>query len=150
MLKNRRYNFGHQLALWKSTMPKRTNAALPNFGARLVELRKASGFTQTELANELGITRRMIAYYEGETDHPPSNLLPGLAQALGVSIEVLLGATPAKSRKIAKPSDSRLQRRLQQIEKLETGEKRQVLQLLDAFIERGQLRRKAHNKQAAK
>jgi transcriptional regulator with XRE-family HTH domain len=143
MLKNRRYNFGHQLALWKMTMPKRTNAALPNFGVRLVELRKAAGFTQTELANELGITRRMIAYYEGETEHPPSNLLPGLAQALGVSIEVLLGATPPTSRKTAKPNDSRLQRRLQQIEKLEAGEKRQVLQLLDAFIERGQLKRKA-------
>jgi transcriptional regulator with XRE-family HTH domain len=143
MLKNRRYNFGHQLALWKMTMPKRTNAALPNFGVRLVELRKAAGFTQTELANELGITRRMIAYYEGETEHPPSNLLPGLAQALGVTIEVLLGATPAKKTAKPKPNDSRLQRRLQQIEKLEAGEKRQVLQLLDAFIERGQLKRKA-------
>jgi transcriptional regulator with XRE-family HTH domain len=148
MLKNRRYNFGHQLALWKMSMPKRTNAALPDFGARLVELRKAAGFTQTELANELGITRRMIAYYEGETDHPPSNLLPGLAQALGVTIEALLGATPPK--KLSKPSDSRLQRRLQQIEKMEAGEKRQVLQLIDAFIERGQLKRKAHGKQAAK
>ena len=73
-----------------------------------------------------------------------------LAQALGVTIEVLLGATPPKSRKVAKPNDSRLQRRLQQIEKLDTTEKRQVLQLLDAFIERGQLRRKTHNKQAAK
>ena len=148
MFKNRRYNFGHQLALWKIAMPKRTNAALPNFGARLVELRKAVGFTQTELANEVGVTRRMIAYYEGETEHPPSNLLPALAQALGVSIEVLLGATPP--RKMTKSSDSRLQRRLQQIEKLDTTEKRQVLQLLDAFIERGQLRRKTHGKQAAK
>jgi len=148
MFKNRRYNFGHQLSLRKIAMSKRTNTELPNFGARLVELRKAAGFTQTELANELAVTRRMIAYYEGETEHPPSNLLPGLAQALGVSIEVLLGATPPK--KLSKPNDSRLQRRLQQIEKLETNEKRQVLQLLDAFIERGQLKRKANNKQAAK
>lgn len=148
MFKKRRYNFGHQLALWKTAMPKRTNATLPNFGMRLVELRKTAGFTQTELANELGITRRMIAYYEGETDHPPSNLLSGLAQALGVTIEVLLGTTPLK--KPPKANNSRLQRRLQQIEKLEVGEKRQVLQLLDAFIERGQLKRKMHNKQAAK
>ena len=38
--------------------------------------------------------------------------------------------------------DSRL-RRLQQLENLEPTEKRQVLQVLDAFIERGQLKRKA-------
>ena len=76
-------------------------------------------------------------------DPAPSNLLPGLAQALGVSIEVLLGATPAKKATKTKPDDSRLQRRLQQIEKLEAGEKRQVLQLIDAFIEHGQLKRKA-------
>jgi len=39
--------------------------------------------------------------------------------------------------------DSRLRRRLLAIEKLDATEKRQVLQLLDAFIERGQLKRKA-------
>ena len=38
---------------------------------------------------------------------------------------------------------------LQQLEKLDPMERRQVLQLIDAFIERGQLKRKAQNKQAA-
>lgn len=42
-----------------------------------------------------------------------------------------------------RPADTRLQRRLQQIEKLDPTEKRQVLQFIDAFIERGQLRRRA-------
>jgi hypothetical protein len=35
---------------------------------------------------------------------------------------------------------------LQQIEKLDAADKRQVLQLIDAFIERGQLKRKAQGK----
>jgi len=39
-------------------------------------------------------------------------------------------------------ANSRLQRRLAQIEQLGPTEKRQVLQLIDAFIERGQLKRK--------
>jgi hypothetical protein len=38
--------------------------------------------------------------------------------------------------------DSRLRRRLLAVEKLGAAEKRQVLQLIDAFIERGQLRSK--------
>jgi hypothetical protein len=37
-------------------------------------------------------------------------------------------------------ADSRLRRRLLAIEKLDAAEKRQVLQLIDAFIERGQLK----------
>ena len=147
MTQNRPYNFGHPFDEWNETMPKRSNEATADFGTRLVALRKAAGYTQTELANELGVTRRMIAYYEGETEHPPSHLLIGIAKALGVMIEELLGTEPLRKR--AKPKNSRLQRRLQQIEKLEAGEKRQILQILDAFIERGQLKRKHQNKQAA-
>jgi len=49
------------------------------------------------------------------------------------------GRPPSRSRR--SPA-TRLQRRLQQIERLGTTEKRQVLQLIDAFIERGQLKKK--------
>jgi len=41
------------------------------------------------------------------------------------------------------------ERRLQAIEKLPPQEKRQVLQVIDAFIERGQLKQKVENKQTA-
>jgi transcriptional regulator with XRE-family HTH domain len=142
MQKTHPYNFRHQLVLWKTAMPKRSSNAVAGFGQRLVELRKAAGYTQTELANELGVTRRMIAYYEGETKHPPANLLPGLAKALGVPVEALLGDEPVKKQtRQAKPTNSRLQRRLQQIEQLPPQEKRQVLQLIDAMIERVQLKK---------
>ena len=39
-----------------------------------------------------------------------------------------------------------LRRRLLAIEKLDASEKRQVLQVIDAFIERGQLKRKAESR----
>jgi transcriptional regulator with XRE-family HTH domain len=104
--------------------------------------------TQTAFAAEIGISQRMMAYYEGPNAHPPADLLPTMAKALGVSVDALLGVETAKRR--AKPSDTRMQRRLQQIEKLDVPERRQILQLIDTFIEHGQLRRKAHNKQAAK
>lgn len=149
MLKTRPYNCGHPPEFWNPHMPKRANGTASGFGARLVELRKAAGYTQAELANELGVTRRMIAYYEGETEHPPANLLSGLAKALGITIETLLGTEPVKKpARTAKPANSRLRRRLAQIENLESTEKRQVLQLIDAFIERGALKRKAQGKAA--
>lgn len=70
-----------------------TKYALPQgqgFGPRLAALRKAAGFTQHQLADELGISRRRIAYYESESDHPPANLLADLARALNVSTDQLL------------------------------------------------------------
>ena len=74
-------------------------------------------------------------YYEGETEHPPANLLPALAQPLGMTIEVLLGTMPVKKpAKGGMQVNSRLQCRLGQIEKLHTQEKHQVLQIIDALI----------------
>jgi transcriptional regulator with XRE-family HTH domain len=115
------------------------------FGERLATLRKAAGFTQVELAAELGISQRMVAYYESPAATPPANLLPQIATALGVTIDELFGMR-AKRRLVKQEGDSRLRRRLLAIEKLDVAEKRQVLQLLDAFIERGQLRRKAESR----
>ncbi len=122
-------------------------AASPaSFGERLASLRKAAGFTQVELAAELGISQRMVAYYESPAATPPANLLPQIAAALGVSIDELFGVGAPKRRLAKQEGDSRLRRRLLAIEKLDVADKRQVLQLLDAFIERGQLKRKAESR----
>jgi transcriptional regulator with XRE-family HTH domain len=108
---------------------------------------KAAGFTQVELAAELGISQRMVAYYESPQAAPPANLLPAIATALGVSIDELFGRS-GKRRLVKQDGDSRLRRRLLAIEKLDPAEKRQVLQLIDAFIERGQLKRKVERSAA--
>lgn len=122
-------------------MSKYANDALATFGQRLAQLRKAAGYTQQELADEIGVTRRMIAYYETESEHPPANLLVDLTTALNVSADELLGIK--KLKKKAAQSDTRLQRRVQQIEKMDTAQKRQIVQLLDALIEREQLKQNA-------
>ena len=112
------------------------------FNEKLAALRKAAGFAQVELAAALEISQRTVAYYESPGATPPAHLLPAIAQALGVSIDALYGRS-APARKLAKQEgDSRLRRRMLAIEKLDVAEKRQVLQLLDALIERGQLKRK--------
>lgn len=124
-------------------MPKRKTHVIDGFGQRLAQLRKSAGYTQVEFAAEVGITQRMVAYYEAPHAQPPANLLPLIARALGVSIDALLGVEPSRHR--AKSADTRLQRRLAQIEKLSAPEGRQILQMLDALIERGQLRQKVRS-----
>jgi transcriptional regulator with XRE-family HTH domain len=103
--------------------------------------------TQTALAREVGISQRMMAYYEGPTAFPPATLLPTLARVLGISVETLLGTETAKRK--SKAIDTRMQRRLQQIAGLPTEERRQIMQLVDAFIERGQLKRRAAQGESA-
>ncbi len=139
MSKNRGYTLMHPVMVLSGVIVKRKHETLIRFGERLTALRKAAGYTQTELADEVGVTRRMIAYYEGETEYPPTALLPAIAQVLNVSTDELLGIKPIK--KTRKP-DTRLQRRMQQIEKMSATKKRQVLQVIDTFIEAEQFKQK--------
>ena len=121
-------------------MPKRKTEVVGNFGDRLATLRKAAGYTQVEFAAELGITQRMVAYYEAPDAHPPANLLPRMAQALGLNVDALLGLQPPRRGK--KLATNRLERRLLEIEKLDPKAQRQITQLLDTFIEREKLKQR--------
>ena len=121
-------------------MSKRKTDVIDGFGERLASLRKAADFTQVELAAEVGMTQRMVAYYEAPGAQPPAHLLPQLAHVLGVSVDVLLGlAEPRRPKKIA---TNRLERLLLEIEKLDPKAKRQIIQLLDSFIEGEKLKRR--------
>ena len=110
------------------------------FGERMARLRKAAGFSQRDLAKELQVTQRMIAYYEAQSDHPPSHLLPALAEVFGISTDQLLGVPAPKP---TRPANQRLLQRMKQIEKLPPKDKKQLLALIDAFLERDALTKKA-------
>lgn len=121
-------------------MPKRKLEPAPEtFGRRLARLRKAAGYSQRALAAELGISQRMVAYYESQTEHPPTHLLPSLADALSLTTDQLLGREAVSPRKA--PKNQQLLRRLRTVESLPAAERRQVFHLIDALVERNLLRR---------
>jgi len=136
MYENRVYTSG-QANDRSLSMPKYINETLANFGQHLAQLRKDAGYTQKELADEIESTRRVIAYYETESAHPPANLLVDLAKALNVTTDELLGIKPIKQK--AAKTDNRLQRRIQQIEKLPTKDRRQLVQVIDTFLKAAQI-----------
>lgn len=128
-------------------MPKRKTDVVQTFGERLAQLRKGAGYTQVEFADEIGITQRMVAYYEAPGAQPPAHLLPQMAQTLGVGVDVLLGmSTPRRAKKIA---TNRLERRLLELEKLDPKAKRQITQLLDTFIESEKLKARVRAQETA-
>lgn len=140
LMQKQGYNQRHHALQRSLMMPKQDMSQLTNFGRQLATLRKKAGYTQVELAKELDVTQRMISYYEGHSEYPPASLLPKLAKLLGVSADELLGIKPLKK---TRQPDTRLQRRLQQIEKLSAPKKRQILQVIDTFIENEQLKQQA-------
>ena len=87
----------------------------------------------------------MIAYYEKQSKYPPTHLLPVLTKALGTTADELLGINTTD--KTGKKKDMRLWRRFSQIESLDAKEKRQILQLLDTFIEKEKLKERVDSTQ---
>lgn len=96
-------------------MTKNTNETIQGFGNRLASFRKDAGFTQEQLAQKAGVSRRRIAYYEGETQHPPTTILPKLAVALGVSTDALFNVESGSPAEKCKTSTIRYPKACEEI-----------------------------------
>ncbi len=68
----------------------------PDLGARLAKLRKASGLSQLQLAEKLGVTQPLISRYEKGDRRMYDDLIIETARALGVTPNDLLGVAPSK------------------------------------------------------
>lgn len=102
------------------------------FGQRMARLRKAAGYSQRSLATELGISFRMVAYYEAQTEHIPAHLLPRLADALGITVDQLLGREAISPRK--KPENQQLLRKLRRVELLPPRARTAVIDHIEALL----------------
>lgn len=60
------------------------------FGNYLYELRSKSGFTQTELANQLGVTNKAVSKWENGKAKPSTETLRKLASLFKLSVDTLL------------------------------------------------------------
>jgi transcriptional regulator with XRE-family HTH domain len=110
---------------------------LEGFGKRLREIRLSRGLTQIDLGKKVGVSNRVIAYYEEDGAQPPGPMLVDLARALRISVDQLLGVKRFKES--ARPRTARLLNKLRRIEELPQAEQRAVLRYLDALLERNRL-----------
>ena len=108
-----------------------------SFGYQLMKYRKLKELTQADLAREVGVSQRVISYYENESSHPPSTILIKLTEILGVSSDILLGVLDSRKEIIS--HDSLLAKKFLNAEKLPTSDKKAIIQVIDAMISKNNI-----------
>jgi transcriptional regulator with XRE-family HTH domain len=119
---------------WITTVAFEDKAFYQALGQRMARLRKEQGFTQQQLADQLGIAQQTLAHYEVGRLRIAAAMLPGLARTLGVTVEELIGEAPQPTKGKRGPAP-RLQQQLEQIGQLPKAKQRFVMEMLDTVIQ---------------
>ncbi len=119
---------------------RRNTIASPDraaFGDRLRQIRKSQALTQTELGARMGISQRLVAYYESEGGSPSPELVVRFAEALEIAPDALLGTQKKKRAHTDAPSPEsvRVWKRFRRIQELPESDRKTVLRMIDAFVE---------------
>jgi len=102
------------------------------FGKRLSEVRKLKKLSQDELGKKVGVHGAVIGRYERNEVKPSIETAKALAEALGTSLDYLVGSTDTLL-------DKGTVNRILDIQKLNAEDKNHVFALLDAFIKQTKL-----------
>jgi len=124
---------GTQTAGRRSRKRKAISPEEAAIGRRLKEIRLRRGKTQAQVAAAVGITQPALSECESGEVRLHGALLASLAKTLRVSADQLLGL---KVTETTPPRQSRLLNRLQRIEELSPGNRRSVLRILDALLDK--------------
>ena len=75
---------------------------------RIKALRKASGISQVDLAELLGVTKQSVSNWENDNIQPSIEMLLKLVKVFGVSSDYLLGIDNKKLLDVSELSDEEL------------------------------------------
>ena len=97
------------------------------FGSNVVELRKAQGISQTDLAKQLGIHKNVLGRYERSEVFPSIEIARKIADILDVSLDYLTG-------KVDVEMDKTTRNRILEVSKFDETDKLHIFSVIDAFI----------------
>jgi transcriptional regulator with XRE-family HTH domain len=116
-----------------STKPSPSSRKKEGPGDRLSRFRRERGISQSELAGRVGITQRIMSYYENGRTRIPAEMLLKMADALKISVYEILGrATSSRS-----PKNKRLWKVLEKLEAMPSHDQKVVLRYIDAVARTG-------------
>jgi len=117
-------------------MGRPTQRERPAYGQHLTALREDAGLTQHQLAAKLGVQQSNIAFWERWDKPPRGDVLPKLAEALGVSVDELLRVTPAKPKR--QPAKGKLHQAFMAASKLPRRQQQKIAGVVEALIAQNQ------------
>jgi putative transcriptional regulator len=97
----------------------------------LKSLREAAGISQRELARLINVPQTNLSLWERTGQPPRADLLPTIANALGVSVEELLGQPKPKR---GLPPAGRARQLFEALSKLPRRQQDKILDILEPFI----------------
>ena len=104
----------------------------PFFGQRMAAFRVAKGLSQAQLAEELGMKRDLVAYYERSAKNPSLELVKKVADFFGVTVGEMLNDVSRAKRKPGPPSQfAQLAARLDQLPR---AKQKVVAEILEGFL----------------
>ncbi len=111
-----------------------SKTSAPTIGGRVAQLRKQFGYTQAELARELGIMQKLVSDYERGRIRIPPEMLAKLATTFDVSTDELIGLTRLKTKKPLK--NRRLQLRLNRLAELSKNDQETIIRMIDSLLKK--------------
>lgn len=103
------------------------------FGERLLSVRKKKKISQDELAKKLGVHAPVIGRYERNEVKPSIEMAANLANALGVSLDYLVGVADLEL-------DKSVVEKIVAIQQLSENDKNHILKTIDALLRDAQAR----------
>ena len=119
--------------LCSAQMSKTTTKEQPEYGKHLASLRKKAGLTQKELAEKTNVRQSNITFWEYADKPPRGEVIHLLAQALGVSLEVLLNVEVLDEKKHRGPQ-SRLDKVVNKLNALPRRKQERITDVLEALV----------------
>lgn len=103
-------------------------------GERVAQLRKQFGYTQAELAQELGIMQKLVSDYERGRIRIPPEMMAKLATIFDVTTDELIGLKRLKTKKPLK--NRRLQLRLNRLSELSKNDQETIIRMIDSLLKK--------------
>lgn len=109
-------------------------------GEKITVERKERNWTQSELGNQIGVSRELIGKYERGDIQPPLDVITKIALTLNLSLDYLVGIKEENSN--LESGTKELTPVLNKLKKLSKAERVHVEAVIDAFFDRAQLTQK--------
>lgn len=102
---------------------------------RIRRYRTAKALTQAQLGAAVGISQRLVAYYETQGGSPSPDLLMAFAEALGVTTNALLGVDRVRGAEPMSGGSLRLWKRFRRLEELPENDRKTILKMIDTLAD---------------